>query len=876
MFLSIIVIIGIVAISNSNINVYASTIEDKIYCNATINDNFDDRTIQVVLSQDLTNKDKIYTSNDFLEINCINVEELTGDLINKIRNGEDVLVDIENFRRVLKITIGNPGKQNVLDSISLLEQRNDVYAVSPDYYFECYATNPDDNPIYIRNQWSINNIDLPQAWDITTGSSDILVGIIDTGIDGGHIELDDRINDELSFDFANDAFFNPLVDNLGHGTYVAGIIGAEGDNQIGITGVCWDVTLVSLKVSNDDDGSMSSTAVVAAIYYAANKNIPIINMSLGTYYDNPSLANAIHTYDGLVVAAAGNDERNSDIYLHYPSSYAYDNIISVGASSRTNNIWVLNQQFGGSNYGKNNVDLFAPGDNVYSTLPSNKLGYASGTSMAAPHVAGVAALLLSKYPHLSATAIKEIIMNGVDLVKDSSGNNIFMDLCVSGGRLNAYNSLNGYKTISTGITTNVLSNLNEGNGLFGFYQYGSGFVKITMQATKESENVTYQYNSFRLLNDKGEVLKKCEMNNFMDEAVNKQNQNNFTVFLPKTGYYYIDVKYNDDNLTAINLLVENVDCYFPSINLFDYESNQEFTINLLSNGQEADYFKGIDIKQSSQYDLTFETTGTARFVVAKRNSTSALAGLNIYKNMLINGNTTIKLNLDEGSYYIGYFELSSNASASLTLTRRVTQYGSNYMVTDPDRWTNCGSKIDLIESNVGIDDRSYRQSYITEGFTRVVYFGSGSPSASRLDYDWYSSNEDVAIVTNYGTVLAKSVSQNQTVQIMAVYKRDPSKVFIKTFTIINDTKTYASNPINITVTMNARCLRYIKINLSGVNVPINMLQYYDWTCVDNDVLIDEWGRIFAQESAVGKTIEVIGTYQFNSRVKLKIMVTIIE
>ena len=152
---------------------------------------------------------------------------------------------MDKFRRTLRIKINSSTKTEILNAIKILENRNDIYAVSPNYFLNLTKTVNDPN---ITSQWSINNIGLLNAWDITTGSSEVSVGVIDTGIDGTHVDLNNRVNRTLSKDFGGDSIIDPLVDIYGHGTHVAGIIGAAGNNGIGISGVCWNVSLISLKV----------------------------------------------------------------------------------------------------------------------------------------------------------------------------------------------------------------------------------------------------------------------------------------------------------------------------------------------------------------------------------------------------------------------------------------------------------------------------------------------------------------------------------------------------------------------------------------------------------------------------------------------------
>ncbi len=320
-----------------------------------------------------------------------------------------------------------------------------------------WAASPDDTYYAVDLQWAINRIHLPDAWDISTGSNTIRVGVIDSGVDPTHPDLQNRVNTLLSECFVPG--FSALEDPLGHGTHVAGIIGAQGNNGVGVSGVCWNVEIVSLRVSGNDNVPQLS-AVVDAIKSANNKGIHIINLSLtlaglsaAAYTD---LYNAIADFDGLVICAAGNSSvlndpfANNDAYALYPCNIPLGNVVSVGASTNADTIWDY------SHYGATTVDIFAPGNSILNCYPSdlcvdgacysfthNANGYhlMSGTSMAAPHVAGVAALLLSIHPELTAAELKQIIMDNVDIIYDENLDSVFEDYCVSGGRLNAYKAL---------------------------------------------------------------------------------------------------------------------------------------------------------------------------------------------------------------------------------------------------------------------------------------------------------------------------------------------------------------------------------------------------------------------------------------------------
>ena len=414
-------------VANDNID-----LGEKVYCYATLDQNFSDNEIIIVMMPQYRNK--AYTVGDFSEVDCIAIRDLWYD--------EDDPTEC----RIMLLTLSKHSKQNVLDCIKVLEQRIDLESAEPNYQVEL-CEEPNDAKYVADKQWAIDQISLPAAWDITTGSSTVYVGVIDTGIDASHPDLVNRVNRELSRGFT-DYSDDPFEDNWGHGTKVARVIGAQGNNSIGVVGTCWNVQLVSLRVVDynvlENKEELSSDAILDAIEYADDMGIPILNMSFGGYSTN-YYRNTINSYFGLVVCAAGNENNDNDVTPHYPSdNNDLPNVISVGASNKYDKQWTYTDDEGvlkGSNYGITKVDLFAPGASVYTTHVDASYGRSSGTSIAAPYVAGVAALLLSKYPTISAAHMKYCIMIGVDIITDSNGDSVFGELCVSGGRLNAYKAL---------------------------------------------------------------------------------------------------------------------------------------------------------------------------------------------------------------------------------------------------------------------------------------------------------------------------------------------------------------------------------------------------------------------------------------------------
>lgn len=417
--------------------------EEKVYCVIDENTDFSDNTIMVVLTNKVSLSTKKYVVADFPEISCVEVTDLTEELWQKVITHQHTVdcnpeleTKAETFHRILKITIADSGKSNVIDCIRKLEKRKDVKRANPNYVVSITAS-PNDTYYKKEYQWGVDKIDLPNAWDIDTGSSSVFVGVVDSGIDNTHPDLVNRVNTSLSKDFSDDLGqfdSNPFEDNVGHGTHVAGIIGAEGNNNIGIVGVCWNVSLVSLKVTNEGEGYYRDK-VAEAIQYAELNSIPILNISLGLGPDD-DMADAVENYSGLIVCSAGNSGVDIDNRYNYkyPACYPNDNVLTVGASTSDDKLASF------SNYGLTNVDIFAPGESILSTYPlvfEDYLGYIymSGTSMAAPFVTGVAALLLSHDSTLTANSIKETILNNYDEVDELS------DKCVTGGRLNAYKAL---------------------------------------------------------------------------------------------------------------------------------------------------------------------------------------------------------------------------------------------------------------------------------------------------------------------------------------------------------------------------------------------------------------------------------------------------
>jgi subtilisin family serine protease len=343
-----------------------------------------------------------------------------------------------------------------------------VEYAEPDHIGHLHAS---PNDTHYNLLWGMNNtgqtiggvagvanadIDADLAWNTTTGSASVVVGMADSGIRRTHEDLaaniwtnpgevagnnvdDDgngRVDDTWGWDFYNNDK-DPSDDN-GHGTHTAGTVGAVGNNAKGVAGVCWTVRLAGLKIGSRN-GSVSTTAAISAVDYCVGKGIRVANHSWGGPVFNTTLNNAItnaSTAGHMLVCSAGNGGTdqigdNNDAVPQYPSNYSQDNIVSVAAIDNRNLLATF------SNFGATTVDIGAPGVNTASCGRQNNSNYVymSGTSMAAPHVTGVCALVLARNPTWTYQQVRSRVLTTAKPVGALNGK------CVTGGCVNANNAV---------------------------------------------------------------------------------------------------------------------------------------------------------------------------------------------------------------------------------------------------------------------------------------------------------------------------------------------------------------------------------------------------------------------------------------------------
>ena len=487
------------------------------------------------------------------------------------------------------------------EMIEALKNNPKVKFVAPNYT----VTISDE---YSDKLWAIKNVgqvvndksgiadadmDVKEAWNITKGSSDVVVAVLDTGVDYLHEDIKDNMVSDGAhhgYDFAGDDDGNndddPMPDTPYrekghyHGTHVAGTIAATSGNGRGIEGIAPNVKILALKVFRPKGYGYTSDILEAYDYVAKKKkegmNIVTVNASYGTTNGNQkdSQNKAIKKLGDLGIVfcvAAGNDGSNNDAKPYYPSSYDASNIIAVAASDQDDELANF------SNYGKNSVDIAAPGTNILSIIPPensdethNDYAYLNGTSMATPNVAGTIALLASKYPDKSAKELKDLLLDGADLKSQFNGK------LVVAGRVNAFNSLKSKNTAPTAnndsakvkarnsVNIDVLANDTDKEG--DTLTIKSVATPSKGSASIENEKVKYTANNgtsgtdtFSYTISDGEKTASANITvTIQAQANHTPIANNDTNTTKQDNSIVLDVLANDTDSDGDNLTIKNV------------------------------------------------------------------------------------------------------------------------------------------------------------------------------------------------------------------------------------------------------------------------------------------------------------------------------
>ena len=443
-------------------------------------------------------------------------------------------------------------------------------------------------------------------------------------------------------------------------------------------------------------------------------------------------------------------------------------------------------------------------------------------------------------------------------------------------------------TFNSSSGTNILSGLHltENNMYHARLKYtnynGAGFYKFTLNA---GASAIYPVNAIQVYTDanRTNLLSMYSLSELDIFAQSNENENIMYIYLPENGTYYIDVTLPLSSYSTLTFNIQSIEV--NNINYWNSLTSIGFDV-LFENVNTQSCFEEVTISHRSEIQLDIISSGTIYndikvYVFEKVRDPGYEPGINYYyietvyidEITSINRSPIFTIVLDPGTYYFGYAENEDNANINFAL-RRMVDYNMNMqgiLVADP-YYTGYD-----LGTEVLLNEGECNEYTITEGFTRNIYLmveDRLNDPMSRLDYNWYSSNESVVTVTNYGTVLAMPVDSDTSVTIYAVLKIDPSIVYYKTFTILNDLE---EDLIEIELDMTYSYSEengYYQLELNSTNCPYPMIQYYSWNIINESeetVTMNYWGQISSTGTC---TVLIVGTYNLNSRVRLYITLTI--
>jgi hypothetical protein len=752
---------------------------------------------------------------------------------------------IKNQVLRVKLSGGKSVKQAIAEHKAKKDPR--IVRVEPNYKVRALGV---PNDTYFTRLWAMRNtgqtggkvnadIDAVSAWDITTGSDDVVVAVIDTGIDYRHPDIaaniwtnpdeiegngrdDDHngyIDDVHGYNFVDGD--GNVIDKNGHGTHVSGTIAGAGNNDLGITGINWHCKLMACRFL-DETGSGSVADAIEAINYAVANGADILSNSWGGGEYSAALAEAITNAKNngvLFVAAAGNDSADCDSSAHYPSGYDISNVIAVAATDCNDELaWF-------SNYGRNSVHLGAPGVSILSTVLGNGYAYYSGTSMATPHVAGVAALLLAQNPSMSLSELKaRLIWTGdpVDSLADKT---------ITGRRLNAYNALtaspsltviapNTNKAMVQGFDWPITWTSIGGSDTVDIYLLKAGAEYLRL-ASGISNTGEFSWNV------PGTVPAGSDYRIWISDGVNTDESDvNFAISDTRTDYFtqlFNSVKFNlsnksllltpdesasrysaclkeitelpsdpagstnlavgDDGSQTITLTGHSVKIYGESYNTFYVNANGHITFDAADTGYVESLSNHFAAKRISALfrDLDPSSAGLVRY--KELDDRAVVTWQDVPEYGVKNSNTFQVEMFYDGRIRLSW--LSVDSKAGLVGISEGTAIPADFLESDVSDYQPCELNVESVEV-AGPDN-------LVEGtaaqFTCIAHYDDGSMKNLTAGQPTWTADSNCATINANGLITAADVNGYQQCVVTATFngKSNSRKLIITDSTIHNFT-----------------------------------------------------------------------------------------
>lgn len=419
---------------------------------------------------------------------------------------------------------------------------------------------------------------------------------------------------------------------------------------------------------------------------------------------------------------------------------------------------------------------------------------------------------------------------------------------------------------------NVKNQINTGKSIFKINLSNSRFVNINILS--KNTNNQELFNTFRIINENGELIEKVYGTESLGYLCNFTS-NKLSGILLNDMNYYIEIL----NVELINSMIFSInEVSTTTFNLFnEYFDKDSNAMQVSPIYEYGDRTYKLVIKQAGKFNVEIlginSTINTKIFILKEEliNDNIFYEVIDFYENIEYNYLYIEDLVLSDGTYYIGYTDLTSNVY-SIDFFRKISDFGEEKLNVDTNEFVKCGSHISILEKD--LSTKSYNQTYICKNFTRLIYLNQNLiQNISRLDYSWYSSDETVATVSSYGTVFAKNIGQ---VSIMGVLQSDPSKTYVKTFTIIDDSSVgeiSVSNNYQFNF-INDEYMHLLDITL--INCPYPLIGLYNWTIQNNvddiNISFNKYGYLSVNKKG---SFDLIGVYKNNTGISVIIHILII-